>query len=100
MLFPFRDQKLKLFFQHLQVEKQFSLHTQKAYSLDLIEFIKKHWNEDTLESSLIPWQQVSKEDAKDFVFSLQEQKISKMRNIIRIIKREKSLLLLRVLKEP
>lgn len=74
---PFKDKALLAFFKYLKTEKNFSLHTQKAYFFDILEFITQTWGDEAIEAQSLAWKQIDKNAAKSYIFSLQESKISK-----------------------
>lgn len=74
---PFKDKALLAFFKYLKTEKNFSLHTQKAYFFDIVEFITQTWGDEAIEAQSLAWNQIDKNAAKGYIFSLQESQISK-----------------------
>jgi integrase/recombinase XerC len=77
MELPFRDPKLLAFFKFLEIEKNFSIHTRKAYFFDIINFVENTWGEDLIEAAKLNWTQVNKDAALLYIFQLQQNKISK-----------------------
>ena len=74
---PFRDPHLLAFFKYLELEKNFSLNTRKAYFFDIVHFLESNWGEDCLEASKLQWASINKERALNYVFQLQERNIAK-----------------------
>ncbi|MDD7986236.1 tyrosine recombinase XerC [Lentisphaera marina] len=74
---PFKDKTLLAFFKYLKTEKNFSIHTQKAYFFDIIEFITQTWGDEAIEAQSLAWNAIDKNKAKNYIFSLQENDTSK-----------------------
>ena len=74
---PFRDPQLIAFFKYLEIEKNFSLNTRKAYFFDIVNFLIETWGENSLEANKIQWASIDREKALSYVFQLQEKNITK-----------------------
>jgi integrase/recombinase XerC len=74
---PFKDKALLAFFKYLKTEKNFSIHTQKAYFFDIVEFVTQTWGDEAIEAQNLAWKSIDKNKAKSYIFTLQESKTSK-----------------------
>ncbi|WDE97516.1 tyrosine-type recombinase/integrase [Lentisphaera profundi] len=74
---PFKDKALLAFFKYLKSEKNFSIHTQKAYFFDILEFIIHNWDEDAVEATNLDWSKIDKNSAKNYIYTLQQSTIAK-----------------------